>query len=85
MVTAVREFSLEHHLLDCLRHSGMDCENLADLVSIIVSLKNKYGIQPFTVAASIGPVPASVYRASHAAIRHAKQADEFAAGYSAPA
>lgn len=49
MVTAVREFSLEHHLVERLRYSGMDRENLSDLVSIIVSLKNKYGIQPFTV------------------------------------
>jgi len=60
MVTAVREFSLEHHLLDRLQHSGTDRENLADLVSIIVSLKNKYGMRPFTVAASIGPVPTSL-------------------------
>jgi len=58
MVTAVREFSLEHHLLDRLRYSGMDRENLADLVSIIVSLKNKYGIQPFTVSASRASAPA---------------------------
>lgn len=52
MVTAVREFSLEHYLLERLRHSGMGRENLADLVSIIVSLKNKYGVQPFSVSAS---------------------------------
>jgi hypothetical protein len=60
MVTAVREFSLEHHLLEHLQHCGMERENLADLVSIIVSLKNKYGIQPFTVAASAGPVPVAL-------------------------
>lgn len=51
MVTAVREFSFEHHLVDRLRFCGMERENLSDLVSIITSLKNKYGIQPFTVNA----------------------------------
>ena len=60
MVTAVREFSLEHHLLERLRHSGLDRENLADLVSIIVSLKNKYGIQPFSVIASNRPAPSKL-------------------------
>ncbi len=52
MVTAVREFSLEQHLVERLRYSGVDRENLSDLVSIIASLKNKYGIQPFTVSAA---------------------------------
>jgi hypothetical protein len=60
MVTAVREFSLEHYLLDRLRHCAMERDNLTDLVSIIASLKNKYGIQPFTVAASGAPVPTSL-------------------------
>lgn len=57
MVTAVRESSLEHHLIDRLRYSGMDRENLSDLVSIIGSLKNKYGIQPFTVNVTGSPHP----------------------------
>lgn len=57
MVTAVREFSFEHHLLERLRHSGMDRENLADLVGIIASLKNKYGILPFTVSAEGSTIP----------------------------
>lgn len=57
MVTAVREFSLEHHLLDRLRHCAMERENLSDLISIIASLKNKYGIQPFTVVAAGAPIP----------------------------
>lgn len=57
MVTAVREFTLEHHLVERLRFSGMDRENLSDLISILASLKNKYGIQPLTVAASGAPVP----------------------------
>lgn len=60
MVTAVREFSLEQHLVDRLRYSGMDRENLSDLISIIVSLKNKYGIQPFTVHASGVPTPTAL-------------------------
>ncbi len=60
MVTAVREFSLEHHLLDRLRHCAMERENLSDLISIIASLKNKYGIQPFTVASSGAPIPTAL-------------------------
>lgn len=60
MVTAVREFSLEHHLVERLRYSGMDRENLSDLVSIIASLKNKYGIQPFTVNADGSPHPTAL-------------------------
>ena len=46
MVTTVREFTLEHHLVERLRFSGMDRENLSDLISIVAGLKNKYGIQP---------------------------------------
>ena len=60
MVTAVREFSFEHHLIERLRYCGMDRENLCDLVSIIVSLKNKYGIQPFTVNANGGAIPTTL-------------------------
>ncbi len=56
MVTTVREFSLEHYLLDRLRHCAMERENLSDLISIIASLRNKYGIQPFTVAAAGAPI-----------------------------
>jgi len=59
-VTAVREFSLEHHLLDRPRHCAMERENLSDLISIITSLKNKYGIQPFTVAVSGSPAPTAL-------------------------
>jgi len=57
MVTAVREFTLEHHLVERLRFSGLDRENLSDLISILASLKNKYGIQPLTVNSSGDPVP----------------------------
>jgi hypothetical protein len=60
MVTAVREFSLEQHLLERLRFCGMERENLSDLIGIIASLKNKYGIQPFTVSAFGAPVPSAL-------------------------
>jgi len=60
MVTAVREFSLEQHLVERLRYCGMERENLSDLISIIASLKNKYGIQPFTVSAFGGPAPSAL-------------------------
>ena len=63
MVTAVREFSLEHHLLERLRHCSMERENLSDLISIIASVKNKYGIQPFAVAAGGFPAPTAPCRA----------------------
>ena len=46
MATPATLFSLEHHLLDRLKFSGVEKENLADLVSIVVSLRNKYGITP---------------------------------------
>jgi len=59
MVTAVRDFSLEQHLVDRLRYCGMERENLSDLISITASLKNKYGIQLFTVSAFGGSVPAA--------------------------
>jgi hypothetical protein len=57
MATAGREISLDHNLLEHMKFSGMDRENLADLVSIIVSLKNKYGLMPFAAAAEGHPVP----------------------------
>ncbi|MBS1840280.1 MAG: hypothetical protein JSS69_08370 [Acidobacteria bacterium] len=60
MVTAVREFSLEQHLVERLRYCGMERENLSDLISIVASMKNKYGIQPFTVSALGGPIPTTL-------------------------
>jgi hypothetical protein len=60
MATTVREFSLDYYLLDRMRYSGLDKENLADLVSIIISLKNKYGIVPYALAAHGQPVPTGV-------------------------
>ena len=50
MATAVREFSLDRHLFERLRFCGFQPENLNDLISILVSLKNKYGIVPFAIA-----------------------------------
>jgi hypothetical protein len=41
MATPATQFSLEHHLLDRLKYSGIEKENLADLISIVVSLRNK--------------------------------------------
>ena len=57
MATPARMFSLDHHLLERMRYSGIEKENLADLVSIVVSLKNKYGIIPFTTGPTGLPVP----------------------------
>ena len=57
MATASREYSLDHHLLERMKFSGMERENLSDLVSIVVSLKNKYGLMPFTAYPQGHPVP----------------------------
>jgi hypothetical protein len=43
--------------MDRLKYSGLDKENLADLVSIIISVKNKYGIVPYALAAHGQPIP----------------------------
>ena len=51
MATPAREFALDRHLVERLKFSGLAPENLEDLVSIIVSLKNKYGIVPFAAVA----------------------------------
>lgn len=57
MVSPAREYSLEQHLLERLKFSGMQKENLTDLVNIVTSLKNKYSIVPFAVAVQGEPVP----------------------------
>ncbi len=57
MATPGREYSLDHHLLEHMKFSGMERQNLADLVSIVVSLKNKYGIVPLAAAAQGYPEP----------------------------
>ena len=57
MATPGREYSLDHHLLERLKYSGIDPQNLADLVAIAVSLKNKYGVVPFAATAQGQPIP----------------------------
>ena len=54
--TPVREYSLDYYLLEKLKFSGLEKENLTDLVSIVSSLKNKYGIAPHAVHAVGLPV-----------------------------
>jgi hypothetical protein len=62
MATPVREClpSLDQQMLEHLRYSGIDQENLSDLVGLFFSLKNKYGIVPFAVVAENLPVPNAV-------------------------
>jgi hypothetical protein len=57
MATTVREYSLDYYLFDRMRFSGIDRDNLEDLVSIVTSLKNKYGNVPFGVTPQGHPVP----------------------------
>lgn len=57
MATTVREYSLDYYLFDHMRFSGIEKENLEDLVSIVASLKNKYGIAPYAVTAHGQPAP----------------------------
>jgi hypothetical protein len=57
MASLGREYSLDHHLLEHMKFSGIERDNLNDLVSIVVSLKNKYGIVPLDAAAQGFPVP----------------------------
>ncbi|HVO58130.1 MAG TPA: hypothetical protein VMT51_10580 [Dongiaceae bacterium] len=57
MVSPAREYSLEQYLQERLKFSGMQRENLTDLIGIIASLKNKYSIIPFAVAVQGEPVP----------------------------
>jgi len=60
MATTVREFSLDYYLLDRMKFSGVERENLTDLVSIIISLKNKYSIVPFAITSCGEPIPNGV-------------------------
>jgi hypothetical protein len=57
MATAGREFSFDHYLAERLKFSGMNPQNLEDLMGIVVSLRNKYGIMPFEAVAQGHPVP----------------------------
>ena len=56
MVSPAPEYSLKQHPLERLKFSGMQKENLTDLVNIVPSLKNKYSIVPFAVAVQGEPV-----------------------------
>lgn len=60
MATSVREFSLDYYLLDRMKFSGIEKENLNDLISIVISLKNKYGIVPFAISTHGDIVPNGV-------------------------
>ena len=57
MATPVREFSLDQQILEHLKYCGIERDNLADLVGIFVSFKNKYGLVPYAIAAEGNPVP----------------------------
>ena len=60
MPTPGRDYSLDHHLLERMKFSGIEPQNLTDLVGIIVSLKNKYGIVPFAAVTVGYPVPNAI-------------------------
>jgi hypothetical protein len=61
VATPVREYvSLDQQMMEHLRYSGIERENLADLIGLLVSLKNKYGLVPFTLVAESLPVPNAV-------------------------
>jgi hypothetical protein len=57
MATTVREYSLDYYLLDRMNFCGIERENLEDLISIVASIKNKYGIAPFAVTPIGHPAP----------------------------
>jgi len=62
MATPVRQYSssIDLQMLEHLKYSGLAPENLSDLVGLFVSLKNKYGIVPFAMAAESNPVPNAI-------------------------
>lgn len=62
MATSVRQYStsIDLQMLEHLKYSGLEAENLSDLVGLFVSLKTKYGIVPFAMAAESNPVPNAV-------------------------
>jgi len=57
MATVATQLSLENQLHERFRYSGLDRENLSDLINIAVSLRNKYGISPVGAVAQGAPVP----------------------------
>ena len=69
MATPVRQYSnsIDHQMLENLKYSGIAPENLADLVGLFVSIKNKYGLVPFAIAAESNPIPNAVTACRNAA------------------
>lgn len=62
MATAVvrehlHSISIEQQMFDRLKFSGLESDNLADLISLLVGIKNKYGLVPFDLAAENYPIP----------------------------
>jgi hypothetical protein len=62
MATPAREYlpSIDQQMQEHLRFSGIDKENLTDLIGLFVSLKNKYGLTPFAMNAESHPVPNAI-------------------------
>jgi hypothetical protein len=58
MASPVRDIQfVDQQMLERLKYRGIAPENLADLVGPFVSLKNKYGLIPYAMAAESNPVP----------------------------
>jgi hypothetical protein len=57
MASTRREYSINHHLFEHMKFSGIERDNLNDLITIVVSLKNKYGIVPLAATGQGYPVP----------------------------
>jgi hypothetical protein len=57
MAVPIRQFSLDHHLSERLKFSGSDKDNPNDLIRMVISLRNKYGIVPFAATPKGHPVP----------------------------
>jgi hypothetical protein len=62
MATPVREAitPVDQLMLEHLRYSGIERDNLTDLIGLFVSFKNKYGLVPFAMAAESLPIPNAV-------------------------
>ena len=56
MASPGREYPLDHHLIEHLKFSGLERDNLNDLITIVVSLKSKCGIVPLAAAAQGNPL-----------------------------
>jgi hypothetical protein len=83
MATPACEYSLDCQLLERMKFSGIKHRNLADLVSIVVSLKNKYGIGPHAAAADGYLIRNALTLSCLNGIHHAKQSHQHPARHSA--